>query len=158
VVPCRRSSKPSPQSKWPVKRSRPRRTHSPMPATQRRCRLCRHEAILPQGLMRMSYTDRTVGYRTLQSVECLISLGKATAHIVYPTVLAVTLQKPFHSCQRPTILCSVGDGIQLQLVRQPAQAFVILVLAKPQGRRAEGLRVVGRSECAIIDQDQLIEH
>ena len=34
-------------------------------------------------------TDKTVGYQTLQSAEGLISLGKATAHVVYPAVLAV---------------------------------------------------------------------
>ena len=35
------------------------------------------------------HTDKTVGYETLQSMECLILLSKASDHVVYPTVLAV---------------------------------------------------------------------
>ena len=42
-----------------------------------------HKKIAPK------LTDKTVGYQTLQSAECLISLGKSTAHVVYPAVLAV---------------------------------------------------------------------
>ena len=42
-----------------------------------------HKEIAPK------LTDKTVGYQTLQSAECLISLGKSTAHVVYPAVLAV---------------------------------------------------------------------
>jgi len=34
-------------------------------------------------------TDKTAGYETLQSMECLILLSKASDHVVYPTVLAV---------------------------------------------------------------------
>jgi hypothetical protein len=36
LVPCKRSSRPSPQSKWPVKRTRPQRGHFSVLATRRR--------------------------------------------------------------------------------------------------------------------------
>ena len=39
LVPCKRSSRPSPQSKWPVKRTRPQRGHFFMLATRRGSRV-----------------------------------------------------------------------------------------------------------------------
>ena len=39
-------------------------------------------------------TDKTVGYETLQSMERLILLSKASDHVVYPTVLAVRGANP----------------------------------------------------------------
>jgi hypothetical protein len=47
---------------------------------------------------RSRLTDKTVGYQTLQSVECLISLGKATTHVVYPGVLAVSRSSKWPRC------------------------------------------------------------
>ena len=39
LAPCKRSSRPSPQSKWPVKRTRPQRGHFSMLGTRRRSRV-----------------------------------------------------------------------------------------------------------------------
>ena len=67
-------------------RLRPHRISRNLPAARRR--------LLSHGLAVRIYpvaghTDKTVGYETLQSMECLILLSKASDHVVYPTVLAV---------------------------------------------------------------------
>jgi Winged helix-turn helix len=45
--------------------------------------------VFREGIWKLKGIEQRLGYQTTHLVKCLISLGKATAHVFYPTVLAV---------------------------------------------------------------------